>query len=131
MRTIEKCQRCGRCCTVGWVQDIFEIDLVREPRLRPHVMPVERLEEHEQPRYFLQSPCPFVVKGGCSIYPTRPNICVAYESGSTPLCPLSPLYDCDGEPEPPEAAGDVKTHSVDIYPANSDDTEEQQDRDYR
>ena len=40
-------------------------------------------------------------------------------------CPWEPIE------QPQDATGDVKTLSVDINPANSDDTEEQQDNDYR
>jgi len=86
------CQRCGQCCTKSIIDEILEIDLRREPRLRPHVEPIRQTPGlDDAPRYSLKTPCPFLLHltdgaTHCTIYPTRPNICVAYEPGSSRIC---------------------------------------------
>jgi len=76
-----QCVRCGLCCRHLIIDEISDLDLAREPKLRKYA------EEYrsEPGRYHLMTPCPFLINnpGGkfhnlCSIYPTRPNICVAY-----------------------------------------------------
>ena len=92
------CIRCGWCCRQSIIEDIYEVDLIREPRLRKYVTPIKQtpgLGDEEQ-RYFLKTPCPFLEwysrgkknKWWCSIYATRPTICVAYEPGSSRICSL-------------------------------------------
>lgn len=91
----KQCQRCGSCCRRIIIDEIYDYDLIREPKLRKYV---EELRD-EPGRYIMIKsglrPCPFLIVnvGGinhnlCSIYPTRPTICVAFEPGSNPACPL-------------------------------------------
>lgn len=79
-----KCKRCGECCRHAIIEDVHEVELVREPRLKRHCTPVE----NEQGFYFLKMPCRLLDKHNlCRIYPTRPTVCVGYEPGSTMICP--------------------------------------------
>lgn len=95
---MKSCKRCGQCCRQSIIDEVYELDLIREPRLRAFVEPVKQmpgLDDDEQ-RYMLKTPCLFLKwewdkrdgwkRVGCSIYPSRPNICVAYEPGSSPIC---------------------------------------------
>ena len=78
-----KCQKCGRCCRQAIIDDIYQVDLIREPRLKAVV------EEFttEPGRYMLLTPCPFLGKDNlCEIYPTRPDVCRNYELGGH-FCP--------------------------------------------
>lgn len=81
-----KCKHCGRCC-IELNIEIEEVDVLREPRLLDHVKLMDRngAIEYIEPldrRYLLPSPCPFLTADNrCSIYPTRPNVCVALEVG--------------------------------------------------
>lgn len=68
------CKKCGLCCRKLIIDDVYEVDLVREPRLKDFV---EELTE-EPGRFLLKTPCPFLINNQCSIYPTRPDICVSY-----------------------------------------------------
>lgn len=77
-----ECKRCGQCCRRLIIDEVIELDIVREPRIKEHVE-----EFRDEPgRYLLKTPCPFLVDNKCSIYPTRPNICVAFEMGSHDCC---------------------------------------------
>ena len=88
-KTEQECKHCGNCCRHLIIDEISDIDIERAPRLKPYVE-----EFRDEPgRYLLKSPCPFLFEVGnnevrCDIYPTRPNICIAFEPGSHKLCPL-------------------------------------------
>lgn len=60
----------------------MELDVIREPKLRQYISPLTRSDEDtENPydrAYLLPSPCPFQIDNKCSIYKTRPNLCVAF-----------------------------------------------------
>ncbi|ODU02548.1 MAG: hypothetical protein ABS79_00290 [Planctomycetes bacterium SCN 63-9] len=87
-----ECDRCGLCCR-QLIIEIAHVDVVREPRLLP---PATRLldgngaisyESDWDKEYGLacgsSHPCPMLAEDGlCSIYPTRPNVCVSFEAGS-------------------------------------------------
>lgn len=81
---MEKCKQCGTCCRRSIIDEVYDLDLEREPRLEACVEPIR-----DQPGFYsLGPPCPFVMADNrCRIYPTRPSLCVAYEPGSTPICP--------------------------------------------
>jgi len=75
-----KCDNCSRCCRELQLE-ITELDLIREPRLRLYAEPLDGKWDKNNPfdkAYALPSPCPFLVDDRCSIYASRPNICVAY-----------------------------------------------------
>jgi Fe-S-cluster containining protein len=97
---VYECDRCGACCT-QLIIEIDELDLIREPRLIPASEPFRVPEgmvladgdgeprEEIVPGYGAGAmlacgptrPCPMLTPGGCSIYPTRPNCCVAMQAG--------------------------------------------------
>ena len=79
---IMECKKCGKCCGLI-IDEVYDLDVIREPRLKPHLTECR----NEPGRYFLKTPCPFLVRKQCSIYPTRPNICVAFEVGTNQCCP--------------------------------------------
>ena len=59
------CKRCGMCCRNSIIEDISELDLIREPRLRAHVTPIKQtpgLDDDEEQQYMLMTPCPFANK---------------------------------------------------------------------
>jgi len=85
-----ECKQCGQCCRHLIIDEVYDIDIMREPKLRKYVEECR----NEPGRYFMKTPCPFLIVnvGGithnkCSIYPTRPNICIAFEPGSNDCCP--------------------------------------------
>lgn len=122
------CDGCGACCR-QLIIEVTEVDLIREPRLIPHVEPFscppgfvledeEGNEAEEQvPGYggggMLACgegrPCGLLGEAGpdgrrgCTIYPTRPGVCVAMPAGGErcqrargmaglpPLAPAGPL----------------------------------------
>jgi len=86
---IIQCKKCGKCCHT-FIIEIGQLDVVREPRLLEHAKlldgngKIEHESDYEK-EYLLAAgetmPCPFLVDNKCSIYPTRPNCCVAFEAG--------------------------------------------------
>ena len=76
-----ECQKCGACCRHTVIDTISALDLLREPRLRDAVDPIEA------GFFLMKMPCPFLNGNRCSIYPTRPNICVAHVPGTNECCP--------------------------------------------
>lgn len=102
-----ECDGCGACCRTKLV-DVYEEDLLREPRLK------EQMKELREPgidyeigylNCFETGTCPFLNgENRCSIYPTRPVACVVFPAGSEECqearksLGLPPL-----EPIPPEA----------------------------
>jgi len=87
-----ECDRCGSCCKGHLLVEAFELDVLREPRLisaDPHYAG-KYLEQalHELQDEFKcvvvagGRPCMFLDNTNrCSIYPTRPNECVAMQAG--------------------------------------------------
>ncbi len=90
-----ECDQCGACCNGSLIVEADEIDLLREPRLieaDPHLkgQSAEQVVEKLQNDFGLvillacgtDRPCPFLAADKrCSIYPTRPNECVAMQAG--------------------------------------------------
>jgi Fe-S-cluster containining protein len=103
-----ECDQCGACCKFPIIE-IDAIDLAREPKLQAVVKPFrhdglqfddeEDREEYERVGPLVPGfeagamlavgsayPCPMIGEGNlCSIYPTRPSCCVAFQAGSR-LC---------------------------------------------
>lgn len=74
------CKRCGACCRKSIIE-IHHLDVVREPRLLEVATLMNGGDEFEsdwEKEYFLPTPCNFLVDGACSIYATRPNVCVMF-----------------------------------------------------
>lgn len=87
----KECERCGACC-MAFAVTLNDKDLEREPRLREHIIPQDKLLEHVQKGFvskynekFAMSQnkerCPFLEQDDedeacyCTIYETRPHIC--------------------------------------------------------
>jgi Fe-S-cluster containining protein len=87
-----ECDQCGACCKGSLIVEADDLDVLREPRLigadRHHAgKSVERMVQDIQTEMMAVilacgSQCPFL--GGdnrCTIYPTRPNVCVGMQAG--------------------------------------------------
>ncbi len=75
------CKRCGACCRNSIIE-IHHLDVVREPRLLEIATLMDAdipFESEWEKEYSLPSPCVFLVDNKCTIYPTRPNVCVAFD----------------------------------------------------
>jgi len=80
------CVKCGACCKALIIDEVFEVDIMREPRLKGFVT-----EFKDEPgQFMLKTPCHFLKNSQCSIYPTRPDICVGHEPGTSWVCPVNP-----------------------------------------
>ena len=84
-----ECDHCGACCK-GTLVEIQHLDVVREPKLLRAASPCkaplgDAIPDDPWERVYIlsgASGCPMHADGRCSIYPTRPNVCVAFEAGS-------------------------------------------------
>lgn len=89
-KEMKKCLQCGNCCRETIIDDVSELDLWREPALA-HIL----FECRGEPgRFMIHSPCKLQQGNNCSIYPTRPNICVSHVPGTHDCCPQ---YDPDDQ----------------------------------
>jgi len=83
------CVRCGECCR-RTIIEIDVTDLVREPKLRP----LCNEYENEPGSFILGNPCPLQsIEGLCTIYPTRPHVCLSAAPGGNHCCPVKMLPD--------------------------------------
>lgn len=83
-----KCLMCGHCCRT-MILEPSEIDVVREPRIldfAEKLRPNPDWQDRWDNEYLLPSPCPFLVDEKCSIYPTRPNMCIVFDAGVEEHC---------------------------------------------
>ena len=87
-----ECDKCGACCKGMLIVEADDLDVLREPRLingDPECCgkSVEQIvsEIQQQGKIVLLAcgtPCSFLgTDNRCSIYPTRPNACVAMQAG--------------------------------------------------
>jgi Fe-S-cluster containining protein len=93
------CRRCGECCK-HLILEVTGLDLMREPRWLLHAQKYRGIDYRgwqtcpdEYP--FLVNtaagPCPFYDdKQGCTIYPSRPDMCVKFRAGRGKQCAYSP-----------------------------------------
>lgn len=93
MSEVYDCDRCGLCCRHLLVE-ATSLDVMREPRIDVECpLPVKIRLPVLEATWLLgsykdgrQGECPFLATENlCSIYPTRPNACVAFMAGS-PKC---------------------------------------------
>lgn len=84
---IDHCKDCGLCCKT-MIIEIDHIDVVREPKLLPIVTLLDgggriKYDSDWEKQYNLAcGGCPMLSGDNrCTIYPTRPNCCVAFEVG--------------------------------------------------
>ena len=83
-----KCDGCGACCVVYSVL-VYERDINREPRLRDVIgrISLEMVPEDGRKREWISGGeeyggCPLLTNhGSCSIYATRPDVCVRFRPG--------------------------------------------------
>lgn len=79
-----ECDGCGACCRTKLV-DLFEVDLLREPRLRQTMQSVRGPGLDGEIGYLnclSGGGCPFLDgESRCRIYPTRPSVCVVFAPG--------------------------------------------------
>lgn len=86
---MSQCDNCGLCCK-KLIIEIDHVDVVREPKRVGIAKQMKGMYEEESPwdrEYMLacgaSMPCPMLGTDNlCQIYPTRPNVCVAFEAGS-------------------------------------------------
>ena len=87
-----ECDQCGACCSGRLIVQAEDLDVIREPRLieaDPYWAGkslLEVLNDMEQPGRVVTlacgRPCSFLgTDKRCTIYPTRPNDCVAMQAG--------------------------------------------------
>ena len=90
-----ECDRCGACCKGPLIVEAYELDLLREPKLATadnsaHYQGMDAdqlMAELEQYGKCLMLAggdrgCSFLGADNlCTIYPTRPNVCVAMQAG--------------------------------------------------
>jgi Fe-S-cluster containining protein len=86
-----ECDQCGACCKGTMVVEADYLDTRREPRLliaQVGLYKVNQRELEEEEKIVLlacglDKPCRFLnADGRCTIYPTRPTVCVALDPGS-------------------------------------------------
>jgi hypothetical protein len=80
-----ECDGCGACCRTKLV-DVFDVDVLREPRVG------QRMQAFREPgldgeigylNCLTDGACAFLnCENRCSIYPTRPGVCVVFPAGS-------------------------------------------------
>lgn len=87
-----ECDKCGACCKGSLIVEVEDLDVIREPRLidadAHHAdTPVDQMvremrEEWKGVIIACGKPCSFLGQDNqCTIYPTRPNCCVALQAG--------------------------------------------------
>jgi Fe-S-cluster containining protein len=102
-----ECDLCGICCQGTLIVEAFHLDAIREPRLLDadvtgKTRPLDDLTDDDRCIILAANiPCKFLGSDNrCTIYPTRPNVCVGMEAGdeqcreareSCGLPPLQPL----------------------------------------
>lgn len=84
------CDNCGLCCTKPLVK-ANAVDAMREPRIRQERRRIKHGDKITD-EWMMNAdgdaepgPCAFHTGDKCSIYATRPGVCVAFQAGS-PLC---------------------------------------------
>ena len=85
MNDTYECDGCGVCCRTKLV-DVFEEDLLREPRVGPQMQPLREPGLDGEIGYLNcldGGACSFLDgENRCGIYPTRPVVCVLFPAGS-------------------------------------------------
>ena len=83
-----ECDRCGACCRGTLIVEAYYLDALREPRILDadvtgRMVTIDELtDEYRCILLAANHPCRFLsAEGCCTIYPTRPNVCVGMEAG--------------------------------------------------
>jgi Fe-S-cluster containining protein len=78
-----ECDCCGACCKPPLIVELYEIDLLREPRLKQYATAfVEPGCDGDVARLPIGQPCPLLQSDNlCAVHPTRSSACVAMQPG--------------------------------------------------
>ncbi len=84
-----ECDSCGLCCR-KLIVEAETLDVLREPRIAAEcklldgkgTIPLIDAAWMLAPQDSDNHACTFLCENRCSIYPTRPNVCVSFEAGS-------------------------------------------------
>ncbi len=83
-----ECDRCGACCRGVLIVEAYHLDALREPRILDadvtgRRVTIDDLTDDDRCILLAASrPCRFLsAEGSCTIYPTRPNVCVGMQAG--------------------------------------------------
>ncbi len=84
------CDSCGACCSGMLIIEIDHLDVVREPKLLDHAKLLDgngkiTFDSDWEKQYGLSCSKPCGLLGSdnrCTIYSSRPNVCVGFEAGS-------------------------------------------------
>lgn len=84
MEKTYECDDCGACCRAKLI-DVFEEDILREPRVREEMSPLREPGLDGEIGYLNctgAGACSFLSdQNRCTIYPTRPAVCVLFPAG--------------------------------------------------
>ncbi len=79
-----ECDGCGVCCR-GKLVDVFEVDVLREPRISEKMLALKEPGFDGEIAYLNcmgDGSCAFLDgENRCGIYPTRPTVCVLFPAG--------------------------------------------------
>ena len=85
---IYECDCCGACCQGTLIVEAYYVDALREPRILDADVTGRRQtmdDLSDDDRCIIlaaNAPCKFLGNDNrCTIYPTRPNVCVGMEAG--------------------------------------------------
>ena len=85
-----ECDRCGACCQGTLIVEAYYVDALREPRILDadvtgRKSTLDDLSDDDRCIILAaNTPCKFLGSDNrCTIYPTRPNVCVGMEAGDT------------------------------------------------
>ena len=88
MTPLYECDRCGACCRGTLIVEAYYLDALRDPRILDadvsgRSLTIDELSDDDRCVVLAANrPCQFLGGDGlCTIYPTRPNACVAMEAG--------------------------------------------------
>ena len=83
-----ECDLCGACCQGALIVEAYYLDVLREPRILEadvcgRQTSLDELSDEDKCIVLAaNNPCRFLDSDHrCTIYPTRPNVCVAMEAG--------------------------------------------------
>lgn len=124
----QRCGRCGACCRL-LLLDVSGCDLLREPRWAEYITPyrdVDYTDWQAEPDSVIwhvetKDGCPFLAADNrCTIYPTRPDMCVAFRAGLDDRCRKNPGCIMD--------YGESVSRTTDHEPRTANDNEQAVDR---
>ena len=94
-----RCDGCGACCRSKLV-DVYEVDVLRDSRIAQQMSPLREPGFDGEIGYLncvSRGGCAFLDdESCCSIYPTRPTVCVLFEPGDETVSSVgvTPAFFC-------------------------------------